>query len=80
MPRVQFDGFKACFGGEELKRACATLSGALISGKLPVRRTQQQQPHVHSSSSHAYQETTLLQLSHILISSGSGAGLASAGR
>jgi hypothetical protein len=34
---MQFDGFKACFGGEELKRACATLSGALISGKLPVR-------------------------------------------
>ncbi|WIA29190.1 hypothetical protein OEZ86_011701 [Tetradesmus obliquus] len=32
----QFDGFKACFGGEELKRACATLSGALISGKLPA--------------------------------------------
>lgn len=33
---LQFDGFKACFGGEELKRACATLSGALISGKLEV--------------------------------------------
>jgi len=35
--RLQFEGFKACFGGEELKRACATLSGALIGGKLPVR-------------------------------------------
>jgi hypothetical protein len=45
---VQFDGFKACFGGEELKRACATLSGALISGKLPVRlccsKDMEQQP------------------------------------
>ncbi|KAF8072959.1 HLB1 [Scenedesmus sp. PABB004] len=28
------DGFKASFGGEELKRACATLSGALIGGAL----------------------------------------------
>jgi hypothetical protein len=33
---LQFEGFKACFGGEELKRACATLSGALIVGKLQV--------------------------------------------
>eukprot|EP00882_Tetradesmus_deserticola_P029949 GHRQ01033586.1.p1 GENE.GHRQ01033586.1~~GHRQ01033586.1.p1 ORF type:complete len:292 (+),score=102.29 GHRQ01033586.1:299-1174(+) len=32
----QVDGFKACFGGEELKRACATLSGALVSGRLPA--------------------------------------------
>jgi hypothetical protein len=34
---VQFGGYKAVFGGEELKRACATLSGALIGGKLQVR-------------------------------------------
>jgi hypothetical protein len=36
---AQYDGFKACFGGEELKRACATLSGALVNtgGKAQVR-------------------------------------------
>ncbi|GBF89166.1 hypothetical protein Rsub_01883 [Raphidocelis subcapitata] len=28
---AKYDGFKACFGGEELKRACATLSGALVN-------------------------------------------------
>eukprot|EP00879_Flechtneria_rotunda_P021099 GHRR01022228.1.p1 GENE.GHRR01022228.1~~GHRR01022228.1.p1 ORF type:complete len:452 (+),score=168.60 GHRR01022228.1:388-1743(+) len=33
---VQFQGFKACFGGKELTQACATLSGALIGGKLPA--------------------------------------------
>jgi hypothetical protein len=30
---LQYEGFKACFGGEELKRACATLSGALVTNK-----------------------------------------------
>eukprot|EP00877_Chromochloris_zofingiensis_P000186 jgi/Chrzof1/10168/Cz04g31140.t1 len=29
----QYNGFQACFGGEELKRACATLSGALVGKK-----------------------------------------------
>lgn len=33
----QYDGFKACFGGEELKRAVATLSGALVNN-TKVRR------------------------------------------
>lgn len=33
---VQYYGFKASFGGEELKRACATLSGALVGGKPKV--------------------------------------------
>jgi hypothetical protein len=45
---AQFDGFKACFGGEELKRACATLSGALVNHKAKVRRWQGGlRPRVH---------------------------------
>ena len=37
-PPLQYKNFKACFGGEELKRACATLSGALVGGKSKVCR------------------------------------------
>lgn len=36
-PSRQYAGFKACFGGEELKRACATLAGALVNNKAKVQ-------------------------------------------
>ncbi|KIZ04070.1 hypothetical protein MNEG_3883 [Monoraphidium neglectum] len=45
---TRYDGFKACFGGEELKRACATLSGALVgsTGQSPLQ-TLAQDPDLH---------------------------------
>lgn len=63
---AQYDGFKACFGGEELKRACATLSGALIGNKSqsPLQALAQDQDlHVRELAFAARQYATALSRS-----------------